>query len=775
MTSVQLYASSPDDPTARRAIDGVRVVVYLSSFLAAALLSQLGADVDRKLTEAFLDFPGFLEALWLVGFWMAVAWALALIVIAIIRLRLILAVEGVIAVLLALGIAVAAAAIVHGDPGTVVTRLLDLNGPPVFPPAALATTSAVIAVMAPYLTLPFRRLGRVLIIVQLVGSLFLGAAQTLGAIAALAIGLLAGAMINLATGSPGGLPTVARVRDALGELGLDVADLRPIGITPDGVTRLAGNDVHGLLEVKVYGRDAWDGELFAHLWRLAWYRGSQRIARLRRGEYVEHEGFMTLLAASGGVTVPQIVTAGNAANGDALIVFRSTGTPLSPAHPTLIAAQLRALWTELACLHAAGIVHHRIDLDRIATLNGDRAGFNDLSSAAVLSTPADKLADQAQLLALGVVTSGPAVATTEASDALGHDDLVAVLPYLQDAALPPVVRSALRRDHIRLDQVRRDLGSQLDAPDIELTRVTRVTWKSLLNLALLAIAAYTVIGMLSGLDLRAFGRDLADANWWWLLAALIIGQLPRVANALSTTGSSPQPLPFGPTTALQFATCYVNLAVPSSAGRVAITTRFFQRFGVPPATALSAGVIDSVSELLIELVLFVTLFLLSDVDLGLSVDHDQLQGIATTALIVIAVVLVACLIAVAVPSMRKRVHGWRLEAHAAIQALRSPRKLLQLFGGNLLSQILFALTLGACVRAFGEEVPLTSLILINTVVSLFAGLLPVPGGVGVTEAGSLSASREPVCRRRQPSPSRSRTASASSTCLHLGASRATDG
>jgi hypothetical protein len=38
-------------------------------------------------------------------------------------------------------------------------------------------------------------------------------------------------------------------------------------------------------------------------------------------------------------------------------------------------------------------------------------------------------------------------------------------------------------------------------------------------------------------------------------------------------GSTPEPLPLGPTAALQFATCYVNLAVPSSAGRVAITTR----------------------------------------------------------------------------------------------------------------------------------------------------------------------------------------------------------
>jgi uncharacterized protein (TIRG00374 family) len=49
--------------------------------------------------------------------------------------------------------------------------------------------------------------------------------------------------------------------------------------------------------------------------------------------------------------------------------------------------------------------------------------------------------------------------------------------------------------------------------------------------------------------------------------------------------------------------------------------------------------------------------------------------------------------------------------------------------------VLFAVALSACVRAFGEELPLSTLVLINTVVTLFAGLLPIPGGMGVSEAG----------------------------------------
>jgi glycosyltransferase 2 family protein len=200
-------------------------------------------------------------------------------------------------------------------------------------------------------------------------------------------------------------------------------------------------------------------------------------------------------------------------------------------------------------------------------------------------------------------------------------------------------------------------------------------------------------------------------------------------------GSTSQALPFGPTTLLQFATCYVNLAVPSSAGKVAITTRFYQRFGIPPAAAVSAGLIDSVSELIVQAALFLCVFFISDIDLGLSFSQDQLSGLATTALIVVGVLLAAIGIGVAVPSLRARMLTTLQDAREALRVLRSPRKLVQLYGGNLLSQVLFAITLDACVHAFGMDVPLTSLILINTVVSLFAGLLPVPGGVGVSEAG----------------------------------------
>jgi len=745
LVPVQLFASSPSDPRARRTVDAVRTAGAVLLLLLAGVLAQIASDLDRGISDVLLEFPGFLTVFWLIGFWCAVAWSLTLLVITVFRGRLTLTVEGVVAALLAVGIAVVAAGIVSDHAGKVLARLGDADGPAVFPPGAVAITSAVIAAMAPHVTLPFRRLGRALIVAQLVGALFLGVSLAFGAVAALAIGMLAGSTIHLVRGSPGGLPTVTRVRTALRDLGVDVDRLAPVAIGREGVTLLAGTDRHGPLDVKVYGRDAWDGELVANLWRLVWYRGGQRSARLSRGEYVEHEGFMTYLAASAGARVPRVVTAGVADNGDALIVVRPDGVLLAGTTPMLTAELAGLLWGELARIHARGIIHRRIDLDRVVTRGDGSAGFSDLSSASVQSDPTDKLADEAQLLAVTGLASGRDVAIWQARSALGDEHLAAVLPYLQEAAMPPQLRSALRERHADLDTIRKELSRQLEVPDIEPVRLRRVTWKSLLNLILLAVAAYTIIGLLSGLDLDSFGRALADADWWWLLAALLIGQLTRVAAALSTMGSTTQPLPLGPTAALQFAISYVNLAVPSSAGRIAITTRFFQRFGVPPAAAISAGAIDSLSDFVVQVVLFVLVFFLSDIDLGLSLSTDQLSGLGTVALGIIIVVIVVAAIAILVPAVRQRVTVVLDEAREAFQVLRSPARLALLFGGNLLAQLLFATTLGATVRAFGYDVPLSSLILINTAVSLFAGLLPVPGGVGVTEAGlSLGLTRAGV-------------------------------
>ncbi len=74
----------------------------------------------------------------------------------------------------------------------------------------------------------------------------------------------------------------------------------------------------------------------------------------------------------------------------------------------------------------------------------------------------------------------------------------------------------------------------------------------------------------------------------------------------------------------------------------------------------------------------------------------------------------------------------------ALRVLRSPSKVTMLFLGNLTAQLMLAMILGICLRAFGERASFAGLVLVNTFVALFAGFMPVPGGMGVTE-GALTA------------------------------------
>ncbi len=649
-----LFASGRHEPRARRPTDIALVLAGLLTIVVACVLATVAADVEAAFAAAMADFPTFFDPLWLALVWAPPAWAIVIAVAAAVRGRFHLIRDMLAGVLVALSVAVTVAAIVSDDAWATLSQIADVDGPPVFPPGLITVAAAAIGVASPHLVRPARHLGRWLLAGQYVAGLFLGMAVGSGGLVALMVGLVAASAIHLVVGSPGGRPTPSRIVLALRDLGVDVDELAPARMQPEGVVRFTGRDAQGPLDVKVYGRDAWDAQLLANLWRLAWYRSSQRTARLSRLELVEHEGFVTLLSERAGVRTARLVSAGSAGQGDALVVVRPDGTPLALERPDISDDALDGLWADLTRLHGAGIVHGAIDLEHVVGRADGTLGFGDLAPATVTETVSDRLRDQAQLLALGLLVADEERTVAAARRQLGDDGVLAMLPYLQPAALPSAMRDALDDGKLELDDVRNRTLVALGAGEQPLIKLRRVSAGSLLNLALLAIAAYVLIGLFGDIDPATFVESLREASLWWLGLALVLAQVPRVPAAVSTMGSIARPLPLGPLTALQFAICYVNLAIPSTAARVAINVRFFQRFGVKPTEAMTAGVIDSVSGFIVQIALFLGLFFVSDIDLGLSFDTGELSGAATIALIalgaiVVAIAVVALVSAVASP------------------------------------------------------------------------------------------------------------------------------
>jgi uncharacterized membrane protein YbhN (UPF0104 family) len=77
--------------------------------------------------------------------------------------------------------------------------------------------------------------------------------------------------------------------------------------------------------------------------------------------------------------------------------------------------------------------------------------------------------------------------------------------------------------------------------------------------------------------------------------------------------------------------------------------------------------------------------------------------------------------------------GYRSTACSTRRAF--PATAWLLFGGNLATKLLFAVPLLVIVRGFGYHVGLAEILFINISVSLLAGVMPVPAGIGVVEGG----------------------------------------
>jgi len=564
------------------------------------------------------------------------------------------------------------------------------------------------------------------------------ATSPIGSLAGLLIAAMAAAAVHLVFGSSAGRPSITLVRDALIDLGVPTSRLGAADRQPAGYFLVHALDHdERVLTVKVYGRDAHDAALVSTVWRTIWYREPDSPLRFGRLQQVEHEAFLTLFAGQRGVTPDEVVTAGSTADDDALLVLRRTGARLADLPANHRAALIPELWALVDRLGKAGMAHGQVD-ELHVVLDDERLGLHDFRGATMSPTQIQERTDQVQAFVTAALLVGPDAAVASARTALGTDGVREVLPYLQPPALTPVQRRHVRNDELDLDALRELAAKDIGADPPELIELRRISIGTIIKVVLPAIALVALISGMAGLDWEDLWNRVRDANWWLVGLGFIVAQVPRVAQAMSTMGASPIPLPLGPVYALQLSTSYINLAVPTSAARVALNIRFFQRHGVPPGTAIAAGALDSFSGFIVQIALLTTLLLFTPASLNLQFD-DSLSTAGRLVVIVLVLFGIAITVVLVVARLRRFVLRWAKqllsEGWAAVRGLRSPRRLLLLFGGNALNEILFAAALGVFVAALGYRVGLGQLLLITISVSLFSGLMPIPGGIGVAEAG----------------------------------------
>lgn len=385
-------------------------------------------------------------------------------------------------------------------------------------------------------------------------------------------------------------------------------------------------------------------------------------------------------------------------------------------------------------MHRAGIAHGSLDAERLFLQPDHTLVIGDFGRATGLASDADVQADRAQLLVTSALALGADRAIAVAARALDDSALTGLLPYLQEAALSRSSRAALDASELDLDSLREAAASAAATEVPDLVPLRRVTWGSLLQLALIGIAAWVVISTIAGVGVDTIADELSTADWTWLLFALAVAPLVQIFGAFSTIGAALMAVRYGPVLQLQFAIQFIALAVPSSAARIAVSVRFFQRAGAPTAAAVAIGAIDSVSGFLIQATILGVIALANLVTLDLSLNGSDVTFSGKIIAIGAIVLLILVVVAVLIPRVRRMIAPHLTEAKESARVLRQPVKLLQLFGGNFAAQLMLAVVLGLCLRAFGESATLAEALLVNTMASLFSGVMPVPGGIGVTEA-----------------------------------------
>ncbi len=699
-----------------------------------------------------------------------------------------------------------------------------------FPEPTVGVMIAVALCAMPFLGRGLQRWIKVLIAVSLAATVVHGSGLPTSVVASVAVGWAASAGVHLFFGSPLGIPSPADVAALLGDLGITAAELEPVLESDWGVARYRGRDATGPLNISVYGRDAHDAQLVTKAARFLFYRDSGPTLSLTRLQQVEHEAYLTLLAARSGADVPEVVVAARGGpSGDAVLVTRpppgtvldelvaatrqaapagaengaerpaSTIAPatepiaapapggvavaaamagpmaavavpgpesrersggasslraeadrlavekeaaerhIAEPPPAIAEAAVEAGYAQVALLRSARIAHGSLSTASMV-VDGDQVGLVDLRRS--VGAASDEQLDRD--VACAMVAMGLAIGATRsvaaATRTLPEGSVAGALPFLQRAALSPALSREIRSRKPLLTALREEGATAAGVEVPKLAEARRVSWINILLVLGTIIGGWALVGVL--VDVANSFDTITGAEWGWVVATALLAFTCYPSGAVEVLGSVTDALPYVRTLLLEIANTFVALAGGTMAV-LATRVRFFQQQGYNATLAVSSGLLVSTASWITKGAVFVIALPFA---LG-AFNFDQSPtgpGANTVWIIVIVVVAVGILlgILVALPRLRRTVKDklWPRLADVVDQ-LRTlaahPRKLVQIFGGALAIQLAVGLALETSLHAFGNSLPLTTLFVVITMASVLGGVSPVPGGMGIVEAGMI--------------------------------------
>jgi len=714
-------------------MDVARLIVCAVSVVVLGVWAQSQSSIDVNFFQPINDLSsnmlGVAKGIYALGsIWAAIAVVLVLLLLRQFRIAL------------RVGIAAAAAwgiaELVNELLGTHSIHGLAVNvrygDGPSFPVANVAMITALAAALSPFAVRALRRIFFAAAVLVALAAMYLGTGLPSDVLGGVLLGMTTAAAVLVAFGSPAGKPSVEEVRAALADLGYDVSDIQRAS---ESIPRAAVMDVALTTgehyRVDVFGRDQRDAQVVAKAWHRLMYKEPGLPVFGSRIQQVEHIGYTLLLADRAGVHAPHVVKTGvGGPDAAVLVTTRQAGRPLAELTDDEITDDvLASVWHEVDQLHRAGISHGELDPLRIRVDDGV-AALDDFSDADATGEQFWIDRDVASVLVATSLRVGNERAIAAAVNALGKDRVGEVLPVVQPAALPAETTKGTKHLSKELKQLRDDAAKATGVEEVKPLTIKRLTWTNIGMLAGVVLALAIAIPSLEGINWSTVQEQFEDAIWGWALLAAVFYPLIPIAWATALMGCVNQDLPFVPTALTQLACSFLNLITPNGIGGTALQLDYLHKQGVPLASGGSAMVLSTGVGGAIQM----ALFLIAAAITATAVDTSSSSSDNASLW---AIALVAALVGIVlfVPKIRGKVVPTVKRAASDIWAvIRTPKKAMQLLGGDLAGNLLYPALLGLCLLAFHQRLDYAQLVCVQIGAGMLGNVAPVPGGIGVQEA-----------------------------------------
>jgi uncharacterized membrane protein YbhN (UPF0104 family) len=266
--------------------------------------------------------------------------------------------------------------------------------------------------------------------------------------------------------------------------------------------------------------------------------------------------------------------------------------------------------------------------------------------------------------------------------------------------------------------------------DTEPIQIQRVKPRTLIMIVVGSIAGYVLLSQLTSVDL---GTLFSTANWWWILAALLLSLITYAGATWSLSGFVPEKLSFVRTLLAQVAGDFATLVSPPTLGAIAINVRYLQKAGLHPALAAASVGVSQVAAFVAHIALLTAFGIAAGTQADLTFNPPM------WAVIGVAAVAVALLALLAVPYVRREISrriGPLLKEviPRLVTVAQRPGKLLEGIGGILVLNLAYVGVLFACVEAFGGSLSVAVVAVVYLAGATIGQAAPTPGGLGAVEA-----------------------------------------